>query len=165
MTRTTRRATRRGTGAHDHTRCVQAALAAAARVCEKRELKLTPIRRKVLEIVWSQHEPIGAYDILKQVESPSGKAVPTTVYRALEFLIDAGLVHRIDSLNAFKGCDSPEHAHRAQFLVCRACRRVEELDDDAIESAIDARARRDGFDLHAASLEIRGLCGNCADKG
>lgn len=165
MARTSKKTAARGAGPHDHARCVDAALAAADRVCDRRGLKLTAIRRKVLEVVWAQHEPIGAYDILRQVPSPSGKAVPTTIYRALEFLIDAGLVHRIDSLNAFKGCDSPEHQHRAQFLVCRACRRVEELDDVAIESAIDARARRDGFDLHAASLEIRGLCGNCADKG
>jgi Fur family zinc uptake transcriptional regulator len=94
----------------------------------------------VLEIVWAQREPSGAYDILRQVPSASGKAVPITIYRVLELLIDAGLVYRIYALNACKGCDSPEHQHRAQFRVRRACRRGEERDDVAIESAIDARA-------------------------
>lgn len=125
-------------------------------------LRLTPIRKQVLEIVWSQHEPIGAYDILGKLDVASKKPSPPTVYRALEFLMDAGLVHRIDSLNAFKGCDSPEQAHRPRFLVCRTCHHVEEIDDRRIESAIGARAKLAGFELTQASLEILGLCSNCS---
>ena len=147
---------------HNHAQCVQSALLAADRVCTKRAMRLTPLRRRVLELVWSQHEPIGAYDILARLAVGGRKPAPPTVYRALEFLIDAGLVHRIESLNAFKGCDSPEHAHRAQFLVCRACHRVEEIDDRSLTRAIEARAKHSGFRLAPESFEVKGVCAECA---
>ena len=89
---------------HDHQSCIQQALDTAANLCEQRGLNLTPIRRRVLEIVWRSHEPIGAYQILAELAKERDKAAPPTVYRALDFLIDAGLVHRIESLNAFGGC-------------------------------------------------------------
>lgn len=149
-------------GNHNHSQCVRNALEAAERVCAKRDIKLTPIRRKVLELVWARHEPVGAYTILAKLAIDSHKPSPPTVYRALEFLIDAGLVHRIESLNSFMGCGYAEHTHRAQFMVCRACQSVEEIDDSTLERAIDTRARLSGFKLAEEPVEIRGLCGKCA---
>jgi len=149
---------------HNHAQCVRSALQAADRVCAKRAIRLTPLRRRILELVWAQHDPIGAYDILDKLVNDYRKPAPPTVYRALEFLIDAGLVHRIESLNAFKGCASPEQAHRAQFLVCRACHRVEEIDDRTLERAIETRALNSGFRLEAESFEVKGLCGQCATE-
>lgn len=134
---------------------------AAETVCAGRGLNLTPIRRRVLEIVWRQHEPIGAYDILAQLTTGARKAAPPTVYRALEFLIDAGLVHRIDSLNAFKGCDAPQQVHASSFLVCRECHRVEEINDRGLEKALAERMRSAGFAAEGVSLEIKGMCRDC----
>jgi Fur family transcriptional regulator, zinc uptake regulator len=151
--------------AHDHKACIEEALRAADAVCASRGLNLTPIRRRVLEIVWRQHEPIGAYDILGQLTTGTRKAAPPTVYRALEFLIEAGLVHRIDSLNAFKGCDAPQHAHASNFLVCRSCHRVEEINDRALEKALAERMRTAGFAAEGASLEIKGVCRECGSMG
>lgn len=164
MGRTTLSTPKKKAAPHNHRNCVRDALLAAERVCEERNLKLTPLRRQVLEIVWSRHEPIGAYDILGVLSSAEHRPSPPTVYRALEFLLEAGLVHRIDSLNAFKGCESPESGHRAQFLVCRSCHHVEELDDRAIEAAIGARAKSVGFSISAGTLEIRGLCQQCTPE-
>jgi len=90
--------------AHDHASCVAAAVATAEKLCQERGLRFTSIRCRVLELVWGSHKPIGAYDILEVLGKESESAAPPTVYRALEFLIEAGLVHRLDSLNAFIGC-------------------------------------------------------------
>jgi Fur family zinc uptake transcriptional regulator len=149
-------------GAHDHGACIDRALAAAVELCATRELNLTAVRRRVLEIVWRAHEPIGAYDILAELSKERDKAAPPTVYRALEFLMGAGLVHRIDSLNAFLGCDAPGHAHVAQFLVCRACHRVAEIDDPALNRVLAEKSRSMGFRIEPTSLEIKGLCADCA---
>ena len=124
---------------HDHDDCISTALRAAERVCRDKGLRFTGIRRRVLELVWASHRPIGAYEILDKLNRQGRKAAPPTVYRALEFLIEAELVHRLDSLNAFIGCPDPGSSHAGQFLICRRCRSVAELDDDA---AALGRARR-----------------------
>lgn len=147
---------------HDHSVCIDEALERADEVCEQRGLNLTPVRRRILEIVWRAHEPIGAYDILAELAKERDKAAPPTVYRALEFLIEAGLVHRIDSLNAFIGCHEPKQIHVAQFLVCRRCQRVAEIDDPAIQRMLVERSRAVGFQIEPSSLEIKGLCEDCA---
>lgn len=147
---------------HDHDRCIQRAVSTAERVCEAKQIQLTPLRRRVLEIVWRAHEPIGAYEILAEVAREREKAAPPTVYRALEFLQDAGLVHRLDSLNAFLGCDHPEAPHAGQFLVCRNCRRVAELEDPVINRALRERAGALGFQLEDSAVEIKALCTACA---
>jgi Fur family zinc uptake transcriptional regulator len=147
---------------HDHTVCIDKAMTTAAQVCTQRGLRLTPLRQRVLEIVWRAHEPIGAYEILAELARERDKAAPPTVYRALEFLINAGLVHRIDSLNAFIGCGEPGKPHVAQFLVCSQCQRVVELDDPAINALLTEKSRAAGFLLEPASLELTGLCSQCA---
>ena len=148
---------------HDHAACIDRALDTATAVCAQRGLKLTPLRQRVLEIVWRAHEPIGAYEILAELAKERDKAAPPTVYRALEFLMGAGLVHRIESLNAFIGCDEPGKPHVAQFLVCRQCQRVVELDDPAINQLLAEKSHAVGFVLEPASLELTGLCSQCAE--
>lgn len=150
---------------HDHAACIEQALETAAEVCARRGLNLTPVRRRVLEIVWRAHEPIGAYDILAELAKERDKAAPPTVYRALEFLMAAGLVHRIDSLNAFMGCHEPQQTHIAQFLVCRRCQRVAEIDDPAIQQVLVEHSHAVGFQIEPTSLEIKGLCSDCAAVG
>ncbi|MGH8317451.1 MAG: Fur family transcriptional regulator [Steroidobacteraceae bacterium] len=147
---------------HDHKHCVERAVAAAERVCAARQFNLTPIRKRVLEIVWRQHEPIGAYAVLAELAKAGGKPAPQTVYRALEFLQEAGLVHRLHTLNAFLGCDRPEDAHSGQFLVCSRCRRVAEIEDSVLNRTLKERARSLGFRLDASPVEIKAICNHCA---
>lgn len=146
---------------HDHLRCVADAMADAARLCRARGVRLTPLRTRVLEIVWQQHKPMGAYDILKVLSGEGRSAAPPTVYRALEFLLEQGLVHRLSSLNAFVGCSRPGHAGCGQFLICRACGNAAELNDSNVERAITRSAATQGFDIHAHTVEISGVCPEC----
>jgi len=149
---------------HDHRQCVENALQTADEICRARGLRLTSIRRKVLELVWNSHKPIGAYDILDVLSQEGKRAAPPTVYRALEFLIEADLVHRLDSLNAFVGCSDPRHSHTGQFLICRDCRSVAELDDQEISAVVDRKATSLGFSAVRQMLEIQGICPNCQQK-
>jgi Fur family transcriptional regulator, zinc uptake regulator len=146
---------------HEHQRCVSRALLVADQVCSERGLKLTPLRKRVLELVWARHAPIGAYDVLQKLSREGLGSAPPTVYRALAFLIDAGLVHRIDSLNAYFGCEMPKTDHAAQFLVCRSCKGVTELEDPAISRLLARRVRAAGFIADAPDVEIKGVCGAC----
>jgi Fur family transcriptional regulator, zinc uptake regulator len=157
------RTAERNRATHDHSRCIQRAVAAAERVCAARQVNLTPLRKRVFEIVWREHEPIGAYDILAELSRDRERPAPPTVYRALQFLQDAGLVHRLDSLNAFLGCDRPEEQHAGQFLVCSECRRVAEIEDPVLTRTLQERARALGFRLEDSAVEIKATCSRCAE--
>jgi Fur family transcriptional regulator, zinc uptake regulator len=148
---------------HDHDDCVAAAIGTAEAVCRERGLRFTGLRRRVLELVWSSHKPAGAYDILERLSMQGKRAAPPTVYRALEFLIEADLVHRLDSLNAYVGCPDPGSAHTGQFLICRQCRSVAELDDASINSLVEQKAADLGFTAVRQTVEIQGLCRDCGD--
>ncbi len=147
---------------HRHQRCIDDALRSAEQLCVRRGQRLTPVRRRVLELIWSRHAPARAYDILDQLEGEGRRGAPPTVYRALEFLLANGLVHRIQSLNAYVGCGEPATAHAGQFLICRRCDAVGELDDPEIEELITGKAGATGFDVERQTIEIMGLCPDCA---
>ena len=98
-------------------------------------------------------------------EGGTGAAAPPTVYRALDFLMAHGLVHRIESLNAFIGCDHPDKAHSGQFLICRDCGMVAELDDAEISGMLARKAQALGFSGERATVELRGLCPDCGGDG
>jgi Fur family transcriptional regulator, zinc uptake regulator len=125
-------------------------------------LRLTALRRRVLELVWQSHKPLGAYDILGVLSEQDGRrAAPPTVYRALDFLLENGLVHRIASLNAFVGCNHPEHAHQGQFLICRECHAAIELEQKSISDAIIKSAGDVGFRVEGQTVEVVGICSGC----
>jgi Fur family zinc uptake transcriptional regulator len=148
--------------AHDHRHCIDDALSRAETVCAERGARMTPLRRRVLELVWDSHAPIGAYAIMDLLRAADDRAAaPPTVYRALEFLLDQGLVHKIESLNAFVGCDRPEERHISQFLICTSCKAAVELNDPAITQAVEASAQRSGFSLTRLTIEAQGLCAAC----
>jgi len=146
---------------HDHDLCIEDALQNAEVICRKKGLRFTKIRQKVLELIWGSHKPLGAYDILNTLRSEGAKAEPPTVYRALGFLIEAELVHRLDSLNAFIGCVDPSNSHQGQFLICRDCRSVTELGDDEILDLVQSKASDMGFSAIHQMLEIQGQCKSC----
>jgi len=146
---------------HDHDDCVEQAIINAEQVCRAKGLRFTAQRRRILELVWSSHKPVGAYDILDRLNQDGKNAAPPTVYRALEFLIEADLVHRLDSLNAFVGCPDPSNPHTGQFLICTSCRSVAELDDQEISELVENHAARRGFTAIRQTLEIQGICQAC----
>jgi Fur family zinc uptake transcriptional regulator len=146
---------------HDHDHCVSNALSAAETVCVQAGERLTPQRRRVLELVWGSHRPIGAYAILDQLKEDGRSAAPPTVYRALEFLLERGLIHRIESLNAFVGCAHPGESHLVQFLICRSCGMTAELDDRRLSEAIGRSATDHGFNIQSRVVELSGVCASC----
>lgn len=148
-------------GAHDHSHCVAEAMAAAERACQARGLRLTPMRRRVLELIWQGHAPVKAYAILDSLSRDAGKLAPPTVYRALEFLREAGLVHRVASQNAFVGCSHPDRPHRGHLLICEGCGNVLEVTESAAWDTIAREALGLGFEAHADTLEVRGRCSAC----
>jgi Fur family zinc uptake transcriptional regulator len=141
---------------------VHTALSEADTLCANKGQRLTALRRRVLELVWQSHKPLGAYDILAVLSEQDGRrAAPPTVYRALDFLQDNGLVHRIASLNAFMGCNHPAHAHQGQFLICRECHIAIELEQESISEAIMVGARNVGFRAEGQTVEVVGVCSAC----
>jgi Fur family zinc uptake transcriptional regulator len=150
---------------HDHARCVSDALDAAASLCQRAGQRLTPLRQRVLELVWSSHQPIGAYAILDRLKQDGRSAAPPTVYRALEFLLEQGLVHRIETLNAFVGCAQPGDGHLVQFLICRKCGTAAEIEDRRVVEAIGRSAAERGFALEGRVIELSGLCVHCHGGG
>jgi Fur family zinc uptake transcriptional regulator len=145
---------------HNHANCVASALERAEELCEREGQRLTELRKRVLELVWSSHKPIGAYAILAELKD--GKAAaPPTVYRALDFLMERGLIHRIESLNAFVGCAQPGDDHIVQFLICTGCGNAAEVEDPRVTKAIGAIASDHGFTLQNRIVELAGLCAPC----
>lgn len=147
---------------HDHGRCIEDALAAAQELCRREGARFTPLRRRVFEIVWASHTPLGAYAILDVLAGEGRRPMPPTVYRALDFLQTQGLVHRIPSLNAYIGCVDPGGHHGGQYLICRKCGTVAELTDEGLGQRLDARARDHGFRVESVLTEAVGLCPACA---
>lgn len=144
---------------------VDSVLERAAALCAARGAKLTELRRDVLALILSAPGPTGAYDLLDRLRARR-KAAPPTVYRALAFLREHGLVHRIERLDAFVGCvedHADDHGHAAQFLICRQCGHVLELEDAALARALSDAAGRRGFRIAGATVEAEGVCADCAD--
>ena len=148
---------------HDHSHCVADALTQAETICTQRGARLTKLRRRVLELIWASHVPVGAYEVLRRLSLEHERAAPPTVYRAIDFLLDQGLIHRIESLNAFVGCDQPADRHAGQFLICDDCGSAAELQDSKINKAISAGADKAGFAVARSTVEVRGLCPDCQE--
>lgn len=142
---------------------VSVILQQADRLCRERGVRLTHQRRRVLGILCSRVQPMGAYEILEQLTGMIPGAKPATVYRALQFLQKQGLVHRLESLNAFVSCVQPDHPHAGQFLICRDCGQVEELEDQSVERILGRAVRALGFRADSRIIEVTGCCARCAD--
>ncbi|MGR8933728.1 MAG: transcriptional repressor [Gammaproteobacteria bacterium] len=149
---------------HDHEACRRSALRKAERLCLERGVQLTPIRHTVLELIWESHQAAKAYDLLERIKPMQFSAKPATVYRALDFLIEQGLIHRVESLNAFIGCVCSERQHDLLLLICKKCGQIEERPAPEVMAALSREVDRAGFVLHGKSLEIHGLCARCSDN-
>ena len=149
---------------HVHQQCADVALSVAENTCKLRGVRLTKLRRRVLELVWSSHEPVKAYDILDILRDEHSGSAPPTVYRALGFLQEEGMVHRLESLNAYVGCGAPDHNHASQFLICQSCGAAAEMNDIEIRNLIANKAADMGFKIDEEIIEIKGVCSQCRDK-
>lgn len=147
---------------HDHRSCVRSALSDAERLCARQGLRLTALRRRVLELIWEGHRPRGAYELLEQLAADGRKPSPPTVYRALEFLLAHGLIHRINSRNAYVGCTHPGEEHMAQIFICDRCSIVLEQADGSLNRRIQRTADELHFRIREQTVEIAGLCPHCA---
>lgn len=148
---------------HLHEKCIHMALANAEKICTAKGLRLTALRKRVLELVWQNHGPVKAYDILDNLGDSESSAKPPTVYRSLDFLTENGLVHKLNSLNAYVGCSHPAKKHACYFLICNGCHEVKECCNQMLTSSINATSGKHNFQVTAITLEIQGLCEHCSN--
>jgi Fur family zinc uptake transcriptional regulator len=139
-------------------------MAHAESLCRARGERLTPIRRQVLEALAAQHRPFGAYDLIDQLSRHKKRLAPITIYRALDFLVENGLVHRIESRNAYLACINNHDAREiVVFLICERCGSVGETPSTSVAASLGAAAKAAGFAPRAPLIEIAGLCAHCRD--
>ena len=146
---------------HDHTRCKREAMDAVVSLCKERGLKLTPVRRRTLEILLESLSALGAYDVLEKLAADGFGKKPPLVYRSLGFLMEQGFVHKLEKLNAYVACVEPGSCTHPCLMVCKLCRRVAERSmPDACEQ-LTAAANQLGFSTAASVMELSGVCDQC----
>lgn len=146
---------------HDHTECQAQAIANAEEICAQKNLQLTPVRRRVLEILLDGHRAMGAYDVLDHLRQEGLGSQPPVAYRALDFLVSHGFAHRIERLNAFVACAHPGERHAPCFLICRTCSAVAEAPGRQAVRALKSAAAELGFSVDRVAIEAEGLCPAC----
>ena len=148
---------------HDHDRCLDDAMQRARKAFDDKGLKLTPLRQAVFQEIAASHRAIGAYEVLDKLAAKGERLAPISVYRAIDALVGAGLVHRFESRNAFFACHTG-HELRQLVLACETCGRVAEVDGDKVFAAIDVSADAASFAPKGAVVEVWGQCASCADR-
>ena len=148
---------------HDHTACAKDVMAQAEALCGESGARLTPVRKRVLEILLEEHRAMGAYDVLERLSAEGFGSQPPVAYRALEFLVDQGLVHRIRRLNAFAACTSPGYAHAPVFFICKTCNSVAETIGKSVRDEVERAASELGFTVERTNIEALGLCPSCSN--
>jgi Fur family zinc uptake transcriptional regulator len=147
---------------HDHAHCTAELLARAEKACAAQGARLTGQRREILNCVAESHKAVGAYDIIARLGRQGPRPAPITVYRALDFLTAHGLVHKIESRNAFVACLHPHAGNGAALLVCETCGTVAEMDCDAAFLELQMAAADQHFATRHTVIELTGTCAECA---
>ena len=132
--------------------------------CENKGLRFTPLRAKVYQFLLSKSGPMGAYELLDLLRETETSAKPATVYRALDFLLDHDLIHRLESTNSFVACHHFGCSHPVQFLICDSCGDVAEIQSEGIEDNLNTQARNRGFQISKQTIEAHGLCAKCQEQ-
>jgi Fur family transcriptional regulator, zinc uptake regulator len=148
---------------HDHKTCASRALDEAEARLLAEGARLTPVRRRTLEILLESHRALGAYDVLDRLAAEGFGRQPPVAYRALEFLVQHGLAHRLQRLNAFTACLHPGSDHNPAFLICRSCDKIAEANAGEVREALADVAGHGGFRVERATIEALGLCSACAE--
>ncbi len=131
--------------------------------CKSNSLKLTPVRRKVYELLLEQQRGLGAYRILDLLRDSGFKSQPPVAYRALDFLVEIGFVHRIESQNSFFACTRPGEHHSPVFMICKKCESVSEATSSTSMSELSNSLKETGFEMEQTVIEAAGVCSSCAD--
>jgi Fur family transcriptional regulator, zinc uptake regulator len=142
-------------------RQVESALTRAQAICTTRGARLTPVRKRVLELILRSNQPTGAYTLLAELQHGRGKLGPPTVYRALEFLLAHKLIHKIETSSAYIACCDIDHPHQSQFMICEDCGAAEEIRDEEIVESLRRLGEGRGFAVERQVIEARGLCPAC----
>ena len=145
----------------DHEVCIERAMREAESICQEKGLRFTDLRREVLRLIWLSHVPTKAYDILENLKGKEWSAKPPTVYRALDFLLETGLVHKLDSINAYIGCSHPREHEGCYFLICTDCNEAKECCSPELTDAIKLAWTKNSFRPKKVTLEVLGQCGEC----
>ena len=143
---------------------VKRVMGSAENLCLRRKVRLTPLRKTVLRLLCESERPLSAYELLDLMRQEVDNPAPPTVYRALDFLMEHGLVHKLESLHAYVGCSHPEHPHASQFLICADCGDVAELEDSAVSNSLQAACEAAGFETSRPLIELLGTCSDCVRK-
>ena len=148
----------------NHNTCIDTALTKAKFICEDKGLRLTKIREFILKTVWENHKPTKAYELLDKITGLDYSPEPPTVYRALDFLLNNGFIHRINSLNAFVGCSHPLKHSECYFMICKTCNEIKECCDEKITNAIRKTLDANQFSHKNIAIEISGECYECSKE-
>ncbi|MCY3554908.1 MAG: transcriptional repressor [Gemmatimonadetes bacterium] len=133
-------------------------------LCRERGARLTEQRKSVLRLLCVAEKPLSAYDLLERMRGVVRKPAPPTVYRALNFLLEQGLVHKLETLNAYVGCAHPDHPHASQFLICDDCGEVAEVEDPSVAKSLRAAGKEIGFRTRRPVVELLGTCAQCSSE-
>jgi Fur family zinc uptake transcriptional regulator len=138
----------------------------ASQAFTEKSLRFTKLRQDVFQEIASTYTSIGAYDILARLAEKGTRLAPISVYRAIDALIEAGVIHRLESKNAYFACRRLDHAtgRRPIFLACEKCNAVQEVDSEGIFDTIDRVSRAANFQPRVKFVEVSGLCRSCAGK-
>jgi Fur family transcriptional regulator, zinc uptake regulator len=156
------------TPGHDHDHCLSEAMDRAREVFEAKGLRLTPLRRSVFQEIAASHRAVGAYEVLDRLARRGERVAPISVYRAIDALLAAGIVHRLESRNAFFACHAEHDTRQHQLvLACEICGLIAEIDGTKAFGVIDKTAQSARFSVRGAVVEVWGLCANCigAERG
>ncbi len=149
---------------HDHAACQSKALAYVIAQCEAKGLRLTEARRRVLEILLESHTALGAYEVLQRLNTEGYSAQPPIAYRALDFLVEHGFVHKVERISAFVACHFPGQCNAPAFLICRSCRSVAETRDARPAEPLSKDAAAMRFAIEDTNVEAEGLCQSCQSE-
>jgi Fur family zinc uptake transcriptional regulator len=136
----------------------------AETLCRERGVRLTEQRKTVLQLLSASDRPLSAYELLDRMRGTIRNPTPPTVYRALDFLLEQGLVHKLESLHAYVGCAHPDHPHASQFLICSDCGGVAEVEDSSVAKSLKAAGQSVGFRTKRPVVELLGTCAQCVAK-
>ena len=141
---------------------IDEALKKAEIICNKKGVKLTKLRQKVLTLILKNHGYVKAYDLLNDLKKNDASAKPPTVYRSLDFLMEHGFIHKIQSLNAFVGCSHPDEHEDCYFLICKECKNIEECCSNKVKKVLTSTSGKNNFSPNQVTLEITGICQDCS---
>ncbi|GAC13650.1 transcriptional repressor [Aliiglaciecola lipolytica] len=139
----------------------EAQLCKAKEYCEAKGARFTSLREKVYELLLNKSSSVGAYELLDELKVTESGAKPATVYRTLDFLLEFGLIHRLESTNAFVACHHFDCNHPVQFLICDTCGLVKEIQSEGLKETLDKQANSVGFKVSKQTIEAHGICAQC----